>query len=106
MRPGQGQIIFEDSFDAEGEWSLVSGSAGSAQVVNGRLTLALAVPKTFMFTTRQSPVFDNFYMEITANPSLCRGADEYGILVRVTVNLEYYRLSLSCDGRARVDRYF
>jgi hypothetical protein len=74
-------------------------------VVNGRLTLALSEPNTFLFTTRHTPVFADFYLEITASPKLCRGTDEYGLLVRVTGSLEYYRFSLSCDGRARADRY-
>jgi hypothetical protein len=106
LRPGQGEIIFQDVFDDEGDWSVVSGNKGSATVVNGRLTLALSEPNTFLFTTRQAPVFNDFYLEITANPKLCRGADEYGLLVRVTGALEYYRFSLSCDGRARVDRFY
>lgn len=106
LRPGQGQVIFQDDFAAEGDWSVISGNQGSATVVNGRLTLALSEPGTFLFTTRAAPLFDDFYLEITASPSLCRGADEYGLLLRVTAALEYYRFSLSCDGRARVDRFY
>ena len=106
LRPGQGEIIFRDDFDEEGIWSLVSGSAGSIALLNDRLILALSQPNTFLFITRTAPILGDFYLEITANVSLCRGADEYGLLVRVTAELEYYRISLSCDGRARVDRYF
>ena len=106
LRPGQGEIIFQDDFDEEGTWSLVSGSTGSVGVMNNRLILALSQPKTFLFSTRTTPILGDFYLEITASASLCRGADEYGLLVRVTAELEYYRFSLSCDGRARVDRFF
>lgn len=106
LRPSQAEIIFQDDFEEQEDWSVVSGNQGSAMVVNGRLTLALSDPDAFLFTTRQSPVFGNFYLEITASPKLCRGTDEYGLLVRVTGALEYYRFSLSCDGRARVDRFY
>lgn len=106
FRPGQDEIVFEDDFDDQAAWLVISGNKGSSTVLNGRLTLALSEPNTFLITTRQAPVFGNFYLEITASPKLCRGADEYGLLVRVTGSLEYYRFSLSCDGRARVDRYY
>jgi len=106
LRPDQGDIIFQDDFSEEGAWSLISGSAGSARVMNDRLILALSQPNTFLFTIRTAPILGDFYLEVTASVSLCRGADEYGLLVRVSAELEYYRFSLSCDGRARVDRFF
>lgn len=106
LRPDQGEIIFQDDFSNAGDWSLVRGYAGSATVVNGRLTLALSEAEQFLFATRQAPVFGDFYFEIIASPNLCQGADEYGVLIRVSAALEYYRFSLSCDGRARVDRYY
>jgi hypothetical protein len=46
----------------------------------------------------------DFYAEITASPTLCRDQDEYGLLLRVSEDQDYYRFSLSCDGHARLDR--
>ncbi|MBN1669054.1 MAG: hypothetical protein JW862_18315, partial [Anaerolineales bacterium] len=47
----------------------------------------------------------DFYLEITASPSLCREADEYGLLLRVSPALDFLRFALLCTGQARLDRY-
>jgi len=49
-------------------------------------------------------VLRDFYLEITASPSLCRDADEYGLLLRASSLRDFYRFSLSCDGQVRLDR--
>jgi hypothetical protein len=67
------------------------------------LTIAIAAPKTFLSSLRTAPGLTDFYAEISANPTLCQGADEYGLLLRASGN-SFYRYSLSCDGQARLDR--
>ncbi|MBW8009890.1 MAG: hypothetical protein FVQ83_01435 [Chloroflexi bacterium] len=106
LRPGQGETLLQDDFDSGEAWSLVTNGNSSVSIINNHLTLALSEPGSFLFSTRNEPVFADFYIEINAKPSLCVGADEYGLLVRVSSSLEYYRFSLSCDGRARLDRFF
>mgnify|MGYP002386173410 FL=1 len=73
---------------------------------NDELTIAIAElnERTFLYSLRAQPVFSNFYVELTASPSLCRGKDEYGLLLRVSPSFDYYRFSLSCDGSLRLDR--
>jgi hypothetical protein len=52
---------------------------------------------------RRELTLGNFYAEITARPSLCRGDDSYGILVRGT-GLNYYRFILSCNSQVSAER--
>jgi len=106
LLPGVEAVLLRDDFSTGEGWSLASSDQGSVAVRGNHLTLALAQPRGYLFTTRQEPLLSNFYAEITASPSLCTGADEYGLLVRVSSSLDYYRISLSCDGRARVDRLY
>jgi hypothetical protein len=47
---------------------------------------------------------DNFYLEITANPNLCRQADVYGLLLRASGPLDFYRFSVNCNGQIRLER--
>ncbi len=104
MRPKLGNILFEDDFtDAKG-WQLSQTDIGSVALGKNELTIAIGETNATLSTTREQPVFTDFYLEITASPSLCRGMDEYGVLFRVTGNNEYYRFSLSCDGQVRLDR--
>jgi hypothetical protein len=106
MDPGKGEIILEDQFDDPSKWSLISTTGGSVAFGNGELTIAISSKREYLFSVRSGPEFVNFFAEITANPNLCRGHDEYGLLVRVSPTLDYYRYSLSCDGRVRLDRIY
>jgi hypothetical protein len=56
-----------------------------------------------MVSLQRQMVLGNFYAEITARPSLCRAADEYGFLVRASA-ATYYRFSLTCNGQVHAAR--
>lgn len=104
--PDYGELIFSDSFDDEVAWTTGRTTTGSASITNGELTLAISQPGGYLFSLRGQPSLRSFYAEITASPSLCKGADAYGLLLRVTESLEFYRFSLSCDGQVRLDKYY
>jgi hypothetical protein len=103
-RPGIGDVILEDDFSSSGAWT--TGQSPSASVAFGKneLTIAIAQPGGYGNSVRQEPILSDFYLEITASPTLCRGSDEYGVLFRVNSSADFYRFSLSCDGRARLDK--
>jgi hypothetical protein len=104
QRPNLGEIIFSDDFSSAEPWSLARGATSSAALGKNELTLAIQEGRTYIATTRSQPLLDNFYIEITANPTLCRGLDEYGLLLRVASAGDFYRFALSCDGQVRLDR--
>jgi hypothetical protein len=106
MRPGIGDIVFEDHFDDPTQWNLYSTEGGSVAFGKNEITIAISKEREYLFSVREAPDFDNFYVEITANPNLCRGDDEYGLLLRVSPDQDYYRYSLSCDGEIRLDRIY
>jgi hypothetical protein len=103
-KPGIGEQLLSDDFTDAKPWQLGRTAEGSLALGKGELTIAIASPKAYLFSVRQEPVLDDFYAEITASPNLCRGLDEYGILVRFSAPASYYRFSLSCDGQVRLDR--
>ncbi len=100
------EILLSDDFSDPSVWSLSQTSTASIAIANHALTLALDQPTGYLYSLRKEPLLSDFYLEITASPSLCRGADEYGLLLRVSPTLEFYRFSLSCDGRVRLDKYY
>lgn len=106
LRPQIGGIIIQDDFSDPSMWTLGQTTTSSAAIGNNKLSLVLNQPGGYLFSLRKEPVLDNFFLEITTNTSLCRGTDEYGLLLRVTPSLEFYRYSLSCDGQVRLDKYF
>jgi hypothetical protein len=106
LRPEQGELLFSDDFQDGSDWVLGQTATTSIAVGNHALTLALDQPDGYIYTLRNSPLLGDFYLEVTASPTLCRAADEYGLLLRVSENLDFLRFSLSCDGYVRLDKYF
>lgn len=103
-KPDVGRVILSDDFSSAEEWDTAVSDQGSAAVSRNRLTLAVQ-PGFSIASLRKETLLGDFYAEITARPSLCRGADDYGLLVRAPNNVAAYRFALSCDGSARVERF-
>ena len=106
LRPGLGEIIFQDDFSSAGSWALSNTIKGGVGLGKNKLTIAINMPKTYLASIRSQPILGDFYAEITASPNLCRGSDEYGMLIRAASEQDYYRFSVSCDGQIRLDRVY
>jgi hypothetical protein len=104
MRPKIGRILFEDDFTDANAWTLNLSESGSVALGKNELTIAIGESNAYLFSIHEEPIFTNFYLEITAQTSLCRNLDEYGVLFRVSPTIDYYRFSLSCNGQVRLDR--
>ena len=104
--PEHGALIFSDDFSDPAPWTLGRRQAGSAALGKNELSIAVTQPKGYMFSIRPEPVLSDFYLEITASPSICRGEDQYGLLLRFSSDANYYRFALTCDGRTRLDRIY
>jgi hypothetical protein len=102
MLTGLGGILATDDFSRSSTWDTAASDQGSASISRDRLTL-VAHPGIYITSLQRDIVAGDFYAEITARPSLCRGADEYGFLVRANPST-YYRFSLTCNGRAHAER--
>ncbi len=104
QKPGVGSIVLSDNFSSASDWNTAASDQATVAVSNHQLTVAVQ-PGILGLSMLQGSIFDNFYAEITAHPSLCRAGDEYGLLFRAPNNVAYYRFALSCDGTALVDRW-
>jgi hypothetical protein len=102
MNPGIGEILLADDFSDALVWDVAASDQGSAAIGRDRLTL-VAQPGIYLASLRREAVFDDFYTEITAHTNLCRGEDNYGLLVRA-VGSSFYRFVLSCNGLIHVER--
>ncbi len=102
MHPGVGQTILNDTFSSEEPWDTAVDALGSVAIERNRLTMA-AQPGVYLISFRSGQAFNDFFAEITAKTSLCRGSDSYGLLVRGSA-VAYYRFALSCNGLVRADR--
>lgn len=104
QRPGIGSVIFHDPFTDPQGWQTFRTAMGSAAYGKNELTLAVAKPRGFLASLRQQPELSDFYLEMTASPSLCRGADYYGLMFRASSTLDGYRFVIACNGMIRLER--
>jgi hypothetical protein len=106
LRPDIGELILEEGFEDADAWPATSSNTTTVAVSDQNIALTLRQRADYLLVTRDAPTIGNFYLEVTANPSLCRDNDEYGLIVRATPGGSQYRFSLSCDGKAKVERFY
>lgn len=104
--PLAGELLLRDDFSSGEAWPLARTAGSSIALGVDELTLALSTPRGYLYALRKDSLLVDFYLEVTASPAICRGDDEYGLLLRVSPDLEFYRFSLSCDGQVRLDKYY
>jgi hypothetical protein len=104
MRPKTGKVLLEDDFSDPNAWTLSQTEQGSVALGINELSIAIAENNAYLYTIREQPILTDFYLEITAETSLCRDLDEFGVLYRLSSAEDYYRFSLSCNGQVRLDR--
>jgi len=102
MGPGIGAETLSDDFSDDSVWDTATSNQGSAAISRNRLTLAVQ-PKYYLASMRHELIVSDFYAEITARPSLCRGDDNYGLVVR-GIGSSFYRFVLACNGEVRAER--
>jgi hypothetical protein len=102
MNPGIGKVILRDDFSDDAVWDIAASDSGSASLHNHRLTLTVQ-PGYYLSSMRREMPLGNFYAELTARPSLCRGEDNYGLIVR-GVGTYFYRFILDCNRQIRAER--
>jgi len=99
-----GELIFKDNFTSPGNWTLPQTDRGQINITNGEINIVIREPKSVLVGTLEKPDVRDFYAEINANPVLCAGRDEYGLLFHVIGRDQYYRFSLSCEGEIRLEK--
>ena len=102
--PPVGSVIYQDDFSRQGLWVAGQFAAGTIAYGKGELSLAISQAKGALVSTRSEPVLSDFYLEITATPSLCLNSDNYGVQFRMSSSLDFYRFGVSCNGQVRLER--
>ncbi len=103
--PGIGSLIFSDSFNEPGLWTITASADVNALVTRNRLLLSFSGQGPFSVTSlRSQPSLDDFYAEATADVSLCSSQDEYGMVFRAQPGQNFYRFVVNCNGEVRLER--
>ncbi len=102
MNPGIGRVVLSDDFSDDNVWDTATSNNGSAAINHNHLTLVVQ-PGYYLASMRRESPFSDFYAEVTAQPSLCRGDDNYGVIVR-GIGSSFYRFVLTCNRQVRAER--
>jgi hypothetical protein len=102
--PDLGPLLLEDDFSQPGSWQTRKTSLGTVAFGKNELSLAIPNVRSSLVSFRSKATLSDFYLEITATPNLCRGTDAYGLLLRASTENDYYRWTLTCDGKMRLER--
>lgn len=106
LHPGVGKLVLQDDFTDEDAWPTTSSNTATVALANQSISLTLRERADYLLVTRDPPTIGDFYMEVTASPSLCSKNNEYGIIVRAQPNGAQFRFVLSCNGTAKVERFY
>lgn len=104
LSPRYGALLLADDFGESSQWTVGRMPAGSLAFGQGELTLAVSQGRGYLSSLRHGTNLGDFYLEISASPSICRAADEYGVLLRMASMQDFLRFALLCNGQARLDR--
>lgn len=99
-----GSLIYQDDFTHPGLWTTGQFTMGAIAYGNGELSLAISQPRGVLISPRAESALSDFYLEVTAIPSLCLDGDNYGIEFRETSPYDFYRFIVSCNGQVRLER--
>jgi len=97
-------VLFYDKFEEAGLWNTAVSDTASAIMERNQLTLAISKPGMAILSLRKEPVLRDFYAEVTVRLSLCRGKDQYGMLLRAQSGGDAYRYAVNCNGEVRLER--
>lgn len=101
---GLAEVFLSDDFSQSGQMEVYKKADGSAAYGKDEFTLAVSAAKGYLTSLRSQPALDDFYLEVSANPSLCHEADSYGLLLRSVNQWSYYRWVITCGGQTRLER--
>lgn len=98
-----GRLLTQDDFSDARLWQTVSNQSGNIVYGKNMLSLAVAGNKGSLTSNSQHQLAEKFYLEITANVSLCQPEDQYGVIFWLISTGNAYRVSFNCQGKIRLE---
>ena len=94
-----GEPDWSDPFANANYWPLFEDDHVHFTLKDGNLQLLAKKPEKWDGWMLSWTTLYNFYLEVTASPQNCSGADRYGLLARAPSAEKAYLFGLTCDGQ-------
>jgi len=105
LAQGITELLVNDDFSNENLWLTPQGESGNAAYGTQNLTLAVAKPNSSLLSLSNHTLPENFFLEMTIQPSLCNSEDQIGIVFWYQSVSDYYLLLLNCTGQYRLELF-
>jgi hypothetical protein len=102
-RTGISDLLISDDFSDERLWQTRQSPAGNIAFGTQNLTLAIARAETSLTSRSEHILPEDFYLEITVQPSLCEPEDQIGVIFWQQSEDDFYRLLVDCAGQVRLE---
>jgi hypothetical protein len=94
-----GEPDWRDTFTNANNWPLFEDEHVHFHLKDGGLELLAKMPEKWDGWMLSWTTLENFYLEVTAAPQNCTGADRYGLLGRAPSTEAAYLFGFTCDGQ-------
>lgn len=94
-----GEPDWRDGFANANNWPLFEDEHVNFRLRDGGLQLLAKKPEKWDGWMLSWTTLFNFYLEVTASPQNCSGADRYGLLARAPSAEKAYLFGFTCDGQ-------
>ncbi|MDF1512934.1 MAG: hypothetical protein P1S60_03895 [Anaerolineae bacterium] len=89
-----------ETFEGDQNWQLSTDASATVDILDGRLLIEVHIPGQVAWASH-SQVWNNFQLTVEAEQLSGPLDNEFGILVRMNNDTEFYVLSISGDGFVR-----
>ncbi len=95
-----GKSPWREPFDEPGDWRLSSDAAAEVTIAEGKLRIHVADPGQIAWTSFPH-TYNDFKLTVSATQSTGPSDNEYGVLIRMEGDTNFYAFSVSGDGYVR-----
>jgi len=101
LQAGLGAVLVQTPFQHADQWRSPTGYVGRFGVDHGVLTVTVLHRRATMVVLHRDLAAHDVYLDVEAQPQVCRDGDAYGVVVRSTAGARrYYRFGVTCEGMA------
>jgi len=101
---GASDQVWHEPFDAVGTWQLSSDAAADVAIAEGQLTIHVFEPGQIAWASA-GRAFGDFTLTVQTTQVSGPADNEYGVLVRMQEDAQFYAFSISGDGYVRAAAY-
>ena len=101
---GLGPVLFADSFVQDKGWQLGENDAGAASLLDGRLVIAIRLPRALRLSLSPLAAVTDFFVQVTGRAEVCGPDGNFGLVFGANNSQEHYRFGLDCAGRVSLVR--